>query len=98
MEKITKKDLLNKVAERVDGVKKSQVEEVFNAIFAVIGDELVAGNKVPVHEFGTFTLNHRNARSGINPLTKVAIQIEAKTIPAFKPSSALQERVKDVKL
>ena len=41
--------------------------------------------------FGTFSAKKRAAREGINPLTKEAIKIPAKTVASFKAGSKLKD-------
>ena len=56
---------------------------------ALIKRELVAGEEVAVHLFGSFKPKHKPARTGRSPATGEEIQIAAKTVVAFKPSKAL---------
>ncbi|HAB66188.1 MAG TPA: DNA-binding protein, partial [Firmicutes bacterium] len=43
--------------------------------------------------FGTFSAKERAARDGINPLTKKAIKIPAKTVASFKAGSKLKAAI-----
>ena len=95
MERITKEELVSKVAAKT-GMKKNQVENAYNAIFETISEELVAGNRIPVHNFGVFSLKRRDARVGRNPKTKEPVEIKARTVPVFAPGSVLRVRVQDV--
>jgi len=43
--------------------------------------------------FGTFSVSHRNARTGRNPQTGATIQISARKVPVFKAGKGLKETV-----
>ena len=49
--------------------------------------------KVALVGFGTFSAKTRAAREGINPLTKEAIKIPAKTVASFKAGSKLKDAI-----
>ena len=55
---------------------------------------LKQGDKVALLGFGTFAVNERPARTGINPATKEKIQIEAKKVIKFKPGAELAASIK----
>ena len=50
---------------------------------------LKEGDKVAILGFGTFSVNERPAREGINPATKEKIQIAAKKVVKFKAGAEL---------
>ena len=53
--------------------------------------ELKAGNKVAILGFGTFSVNEKAARTGLNPRTKESIVIPAHNVAKFKPSNELND-------
>jgi len=55
---------------------------------------LEKGDKVSLIGFGTFKVNARKARTGVNPQTKAKIQIPATKVPVFKAGKKLKEAVK----
>lgn len=65
---------------------KAAVEATLNAI----ADSLKKEESVALLGFGTFSINERPAREGINPATKEKIQIPAKKVVKFKAGSQLQ--------
>lgn len=65
---------------------KAAVEATLNAI----ADSLKKEEAVALLGFGTFSINERPAREGINPATKEKIQIAAKKVVKFKAGSQLQ--------
>ena len=60
---------------------------------AAIKDALVAGDKVALVGFGTFSINERPAREGINPANKQKIQIPAKKVAKFKAGAELNDAI-----
>jgi len=88
---MTKQDLADKVAEI--GMTKKQAGVAVNAILDAIQDSLVAGEKVSLVGFGSFSVNKRAARTGRNPRTGAAIKIKAKKVPVFKAGKALKDAV-----
>ncbi len=60
---------------------------------AALKDALVAGDKIQLVGFGTFSVNERPAREGINPATKQKIAIAAKKVAKFKAGAELADAV-----
>ena len=72
-------------------LSKVDIEQSVNSILEKISDTLVAGNRVEIRGFGTFSLKHRNERIGRNPKTGKSIHIEKKHHPYFRSSKLLKE-------
>ncbi len=89
---MTKAEFVNAIAEK-GGYSKKDAEKALATVTAAITDVLAAGDKITLVGFGTFEVRERQAKTGINPLTKKAIKIPAKKVPAFKAGSALKEAV-----
>ena len=73
------------------GVSKAEAGRVLDATLAGITKGLKKDGKVALVGFGTFSAKKRAAREGINPLTKKAIKIPAKTVASFKAGSKLKD-------
>ena len=93
MNKITKKDLAELVASKVECTKKD-ANEVVNAIFDEIVKTIKKGDVADISGFGKFVLKQRKARTGINPATGAKIEIAASRAPGFRAAKALKEAVK----
>lgn len=87
---MNKTELIDKIAEGA-GLTKADAKKALEATTAAIKDALVAGDKVALIGFGTFSVNERPAREGINPATKQKIQIAAKKVAKFKAGADLDE-------
>ena len=87
---MNKTELIDKIAEGA-GLTKADSKKALEATTAAIKDALVAGDKVALIGFGTFSVNERPAREGINPATKQKITIAAKKVAKFKAGADLDE-------
>lgn len=75
------------------GATKDQITTIVNSTLAAVGDDLKRGEEVRLHNFGSFSINKRPARTGRNPATGSEIQIAASNQVKFKPSKALKDKV-----
>ena len=87
---MNKTELIDKITEGA-GLTKADAKKALEATTAAIKDALVAGDKVALIGFGTFSVNERPAREGINPATKQKITIAAKKVAKFKAGADLDE-------
>jgi len=87
---MNKTELVDKIAATTD-LTKLDAKKAVDAAIAAVKDALIAGDKVSLIGFGTFSVNERPARDGINPATKEKIQIAAKKIAKFKAGAELAD-------
>lgn len=87
---MNKTELVEKIAANA-GLTKVDSKKALDATVAAIKDALKAGDKVSLVGFGTFSVNERPAREGVNPATKQKITIAAKKIAKFKAGAELTE-------
>ena len=85
---MNKTDLIEKIAAGA-GLSKVDAKMALDATIAAIKDGLVAGEKIQLVGFGTFSVSERPAHEGINPATKEKINIAAKKVAKFKPGAEL---------
>ncbi|MCK4655285.1 MAG: HU family DNA-binding protein [Candidatus Cloacimonetes bacterium] len=90
---MNRQDLVGKIAAEA-GVTKKAANIALNAVIDGITLALEKGDKVSLVGFGTFKVNQRKARTGVNPQTKAKIQIPARKVPVFKAGKKLKEAVK----
>ena len=89
---MNKTELVEKIAAGA-GLSKVDSKKALEATIAAIKDALVAGDKVALVGFGTFSVSERPAREGINPATKEKISIAAKKVAKFKPGQELADAI-----
>jgi DNA-binding protein HU-beta len=85
---MNKSELVSAVAQK-SGLSKVDSKKALDAVLESIGEELKNDGKVVLVGFGTFSVNERSARKGINPRTKEPIDIPAKKVVKFKAGSQL---------
>lgn len=87
---MNKTELVEKIAAGA-GITKVDAKKALDAAVAAVKDALIAGDKVSLVGFGTFSVNERPAREGINPSTKEKINIAAKKVAKFKAGAELAD-------
>lgn len=85
---MNKSQLIEVIAAKTN-LTKTKSEAALEAISEAMENSLKKGERVSFPHFGTFTVNHRNARTGRNPKTGEEIRIKAKKTIKFRPSSKL---------
>ena len=89
---MNKTELIDAIAETAD-LPKASAGRALDAVLDSITDQLKAGEQVALVGFGTFTVKHRNARTGRNPQTGAPIEIKASRVASFKAGKALKDSV-----
>jgi integration host factor subunit beta len=92
MRTITKKELVNRIAER-STVTKVVAKDIIQSFLDSIIEELAAGNRLEFREFGVFETKERAARRAQNPRTLEKVSVPAKRIVKFKVGRMMRERV-----
>ena len=87
---MNKTELVEKIAAGA-AITKVDAKKALDAAVAAVKEALVAGDKVALIGFGTFSINERPAREGINPATKEKITIDAKKVVKFKAGAELAD-------
>ncbi|MDD6553747.1 MAG: HU family DNA-binding protein [Prevotellaceae bacterium] len=89
---MNKTELIDKIAEKSQ-LSKADAKKALDATTEALKEALVAGDKIQLVGFGTFSVTERPAREGINPATKQKIQIAAKKVAKFKAGAELADAV-----
>ena len=92
MATITKKELVNKIAEKT-GQTKVVTKEIIQMFLDEIINELGSGNRLEFREFGVFEIKERAARKAQNPRTLEKVDVPAKRIVKFKVGRMMRKRV-----
>ena len=90
---MNKTELIAAIAEKA-GIAKKDADKALAAFIETVTEELKAGGKVQLVGFGTFQVNERAARTGINPQTKEQIEIPASKAPVFKAGNTFKNEIK----
>ena len=89
---MNKTELIDKIASGAE-ITKAQAKAALEATTNALKEALIAGDKIQLVGFGTFSINERPAREGINPATKEKIQIAAKKVAKFKAGAELADAI-----
>ena len=87
---MNKTELVEKIAAGA-GITKVDAKKALDAAIGAVKEALIAGDKVALIGFGTFSVAERPAREGINPATKEKINIAAKKVAKFKAGAELAD-------
>lgn len=90
---MNKTELIEKIAVGAE-IKKEDAKKALGVTIEAIKNALIEGDKVQLIGFGTFSVNERPAREGINPATKEKITIAAKKVAKFKAGAELADAIK----
>jgi integration host factor subunit beta len=89
---VTKKELVNRIAE-----KSGQTKVVAKDLIQMFLDEIIAelgkGNRLEFREFGVFEIKERAARKAQNPRTLEKVSVPAKKVVKFKVGRLMKELV-----
>ncbi len=66
---MTKPEMMEKLAERVEGISLKEAEDVVNQVFDSMTEALASGDRIEVRGFGSFEIREREAKEGRNPRT-----------------------------
>jgi DNA-binding protein HU-beta len=87
---VNKSELIDHIAQQAD-ISKAAASRALEAAIDAITDALKNGDSVSLVGFGTFVATEREARTGRNPRTGVAIKIAKAKVPKFRPGKALKD-------
>lgn len=89
---MNKTELVAKIAEAAN-LSKTDAKAALEATVAAIKEALVAGDKVQLVGFGTFSVTERPAREGVNPRSGEKVQIAAKKVAKFKAGAEVANAI-----
>jgi DNA-binding protein HU-beta len=91
---MTKDDQIRAVAAEA-GITSTQARMAIDALTAVITVGLISDGRITVHGLGNFETKRRSERRVRNPATGDMMDVPARTVVKFKPSSYLRDRVEE---
>jgi len=86
-------ELIAKLTDENPDLRADDLERVVGVILDEITEALARGDRVELRGFGAFSVRQRKARMGRNPRTGEAVEVEAKSVPFFRPGKELRARV-----
>src|ERR1035437_10312774 len=92
MHTVTKKELVDRIADQTD-TKRVVVKEIVQAFLDEAIGELGRGNRLEFRDFGVFEVKQRAARLGQNPKTIERGQIPPKRTVKFKVGRWMKQKI-----
>ncbi|CAM3134861.1 HU family DNA-binding protein [Streptobacillus felis] len=93
---MSKKGFVEEYA-KLTGETKKRSEELVNAFLETVEKLVVKGEDVQFVGWGSFKVQERKEREGINPKTQKEIKIPAKKVLKFKVGKKFAEKVSKAK-
>lgn len=90
---MTKSELIDHLSASFPQLTAKDTDEAVKVIVDAMTATLVAGGRIEIRGFGSFSLNFRPARAGRNPKSGEQVDVPAKWVPHFKAGKELRERV-----
>ncbi|MBN2182133.1 MAG: integration host factor subunit beta [Sedimentisphaerales bacterium] len=92
MATITKKELIDRIAERTQA-KRVTVKSIVQAFLDEIIGELCQNNRLEFRDFGVFETRTRASRVAQNPKTLERVEVPAKRTVKFKMGRLMRENL-----
>lgn len=94
MSTITKKDLIDRIAE-MTGQKRTVVKQTVQRFLEQMIVELGRGNRLEFRDFGVFEIKQRAPRVAQNPKTLERVEVPAKRTVKFKVGRLMKQGLDD---
>lgn len=92
MATVTKKELIDRIAERTQA-KRVSVKRIIQTFLDEIAAELCKNNRLEFRDFGVFETRTRAARIAQNPKTLERVEVAAKRTVKFKMGRLMKENL-----
>ena len=92
---MTKSELVRRMVDLHPHLRRSDAERVVETIFTSISEALERGGRIEIRGFGSFTIRHREARTGRNPRTGVTVEVPRRASPFFQTGKLLRARLNE---
>ena len=89
---MNKAQLVKEVERRLGGDRQT-AQEAVDHVVDVIMRTVAAGEPVSIWGFGVFEKRSREARTARNPKTGASVQVDATSVPTFRPGAPFKEVV-----
>ncbi|MBF0108745.1 MAG: integration host factor subunit alpha [Magnetococcales bacterium] len=94
MSSLTKAEIVETLYRNLGaGWTRPQAQDLVESVLEMIRSSLERGETVKLPGFGNFSVRKKRARAGRNPKSGEEVEISARKVVSFKPSSMLKDRV-----
>ncbi|MDR3055648.1 MAG: integration host factor subunit beta [Zoogloeaceae bacterium] len=91
---MTKSELIDQLAARFPQLIAKDADFAVKMMLDAMSGALVAGDRIEIRGFGSFSLNYRPPRVGRNPKSGEQVEVPEKWAPHFKAGKELRERIR----
>ena len=91
--KVNKKDIIDRISRNQDQLPHRDIELAVKTIINRMTQALSTGERIELRGFGSFSLRYRKPRIGRNPKSGMAVNINERYVPHFKPGKNLKNKV-----
>ncbi len=88
---MNRSEIIDDLAAKFGHLTKGDTEFAINTILDAMADALVAGHRIEIRGFGSFSVARRPPRIGRNPRNGESVAIPERRVVHFKPGKALRE-------
>ena len=90
---MTHSELIQLLANENPHLFQRDVVRIVDTVFDEIIEAMARGDRVELRGFGAFSVKKRDARTGRNPRTGEAVDVDQKSVPFFKTGKLLRDRL-----
>ncbi len=94
MHTVTKKELVDRIADKTDE-KRVVVRKIVQSFLDEVIEELGQGNRLEFRDFGVFETKYRAARQAQNPKTLQPVHVPAKRTVKFKVGRLMKQKLSE---
>jgi len=92
---MNKSDLIQLLCQRYPHLPSGSVDTAVRGLIDHLAETLTAGGRIEIRGFGSFSVRLREPRLGRNPKTGASVEMNARSVPHFKPGKELRNRVNE---
>ena len=93
---MNKQDITDLLFERL-GLSKRESKDLVSAVFDILFETIVRGERVSLSMLGSFRVDHKSSRPGHHFVTGESVMIKARKVVKFKASQKIRISVKSSK-
>jgi DNA-binding protein HU-beta len=94
---LKQKEFITAVSKQTQ-LDKDRVGTLLEATCRILSEQLIHGNSILIHGFGTFEVKKRAERISVHPATGKRWLVPPKIVPVFKPGPTLKEKIKQLNI
>ncbi len=91
---IQKSDIIARLGKKMMDIPLEDIKTGVNLLLSHMREALCEKRTIAIRGFGTFKLQHHDARPLYNPKKNVMENIAARDVPRFKPALSVAKRLK----